>query len=301
MLAQAVELTKRYGTKVAVDGLSFEVPPGQVTGFLGSNGAGKSTTMRLMLGLDHPDTGHAVFDGRRYVDLQQPARRVGVLLDAGAVHPKRSARTHLRITATSNAIPHQRVDEVLEMVDLGSVAGKKVGTFSLGMHQRLGIAGALLGDPELVILDEPNNGLDPEGVIWVRETLKGLAAEGRSVLVSSHQLAEMALTADRVVVISHGRLIADSPTQEFVEHSSKTRVRVRSPQLEELGRLLAGLGARTEPEDGDALAVYGAQASAIGDLAAAQGIVLHELAPVGATLEEAFLEATADADGGGGS
>jgi ABC-2 type transport system ATP-binding protein len=297
MLVQAVELTKRYGRKLAVDGLSFDVRPGEVTGFLGSNGAGKSTTMRLMLGLDRPDAGHATFDGRPYVGLERPARRVGVLIDANAVHPKRSARTHLRITATSNAIPQQRVDEVLEMVDLASVAHKHVGTFSLGMHQRLGIARALLGDPELVILDEPNNGLDPPGVIWVRETLKRLAAEGRSVLVSSHQLAEMSLTADRVVVISHGRLIADSSVQEFVEHSSKSRVRVRSPQLQELGRLLTGLGARTEPEDAGALAVYGAQAEAIGELAAKHGIVLHELAPVGATLEEAFLEATADASG----
>jgi ABC-2 type transport system ATP-binding protein len=288
-------LRKRYGAKVAVDGLSFEVRPGEVTGFLGANGAGKSTTMRLMLGLDHADAGTATFDGRKYVDLQRPARSVGVLLDANAVHPKRSARTHLRIVATSNGITHKRVDEVLELVGLGAAAGRKVGGFSLGMHQRLGLGAALLGDPETVLLDEPNNGLDPEGVIWVRETLRGLAREGRSVLVSSHQLAEMSQTADRVVVIREGRLVTEASMADFIEHSSRAYVRVRSPQLDELARLLAGLGTRTERESEDAIAVYGADAAAIGDLAASHGLALHELSPVGATLEEAFLEATGSA------
>ncbi|NRQ40557.1 ATP-binding cassette domain-containing protein, partial [Nonomuraea sp. NN258] len=229
-MIEAMGLTKRYGRAVAVDGLSFSVPPGRVTGFLGPNGAGKSTTMRMILGLDNPTAGHALVAGRRYRDLRHPLRTAGALLDAGWVHPNRSARAHLRWLARSNDIPARRADEVLEEVGLGAVADRRAGGFSLGMAQRLGIAGALLGDPEVLLFDEPVNGLDPEGVRWIRGLMRRLAAEGRTVLVSSHLLSEMALTAHDLIVIGRGRLISQGGAAEFVSRATETTVRVRTPE-----------------------------------------------------------------------
>ncbi len=293
-MIQAEALTKRYGDTLAVDGLSFEVRPGRVTGFLGPNGSGKSTTMRMIMGLDHPTAGRTMVNGRRYGDLGYPLREVGALLEAKAVHPGRSAYNHLWCLAQTNGIPRTRVDAVLQLVGLEDVARKRAGTFSLGMGQRLGMAAALLGDPGVLLFDEPVNGLDPEGIRWVRNLLRGLAAEGRTVFVSSHLMSEMALTADHLVVIGRGRLIADMPMAEFVAQSSRQFVRVRAPASTDLAGLLQRAGATVVPEADGALAVSGMAAPAIGEAAAAAGLVLHELSPQSASLEEAFMELTAD-------
>jgi ABC-2 type transport system ATP-binding protein len=292
---EASGLTKRYGDKVAVHDLSFTVSAGVVTGFLGPNGSGKSTTMRLILGLDAPDSGHATVNGRLYRDHPAPLREVGALLEARSVHTGRSAYNHLLALAQTHGIPRSRVVELIEMVGLSEVASKRAGQFSLGMGQRLGIAAALLGDPETVMLDEPINGLDPEGIQWVRNLLKGLAAEGRTVFVSSHLMSEMALTAEHLIVIGRGELIADMNTSDFLRRASKKAVRVRSPQAETLRELIASADvAITEIEPG-LIEVDGLSAEQIGEEAAANGIVLHELTPQQATLEEAFMELTHDA------
>ncbi|MGV0740411.1 ABC transporter ATP-binding protein [Mycobacterium syngnathidarum] len=289
-------LTKLYGSHRAVDDLTFTVEPGVVTGFLGPNGAGKTTTMRLVLGLDHPSAGTATIDGKRYRELHDPLRSVGALLDARQAHPNRSARNHLRWIAAANRIPSARVDEVLEMVGLTSAADRSAGTLSLGMSQRLGIAAALLGDPPVLLFDEPVNGLDPEGIHWVRTLIRSLAAEGRTVFVSSHLLAEMANTADRLVVIGQGKLIASTTVNEFVSGTSADTVRVRSPQLESLREVLTDAGFEVEATaDGDALAVHGAAIEVIGDLAARNAVTLHELSQRQASLEEAYLKLTDDA------
>jgi ABC-2 type transport system ATP-binding protein len=293
------DLTKRYGKKLAVDHLTFTVSPGQVTGFLGPNGAGKSTTMRLILGLDRPGEGTATINGRSYRDLADPLRTVGALLEAKAVHPGRSAYNHLLFLAQSQALPRSRVDEVLALVGLTEVAKKRAKGFSLGMGQRLGLAAAMLGDPEVLLLDEPVNGLDPEGVRWIRNMLKNLASEGRTILVSSHLMSEMALTADHLVVIGRGKLIAASSTQDFIERSSERSVLVRSPEADRLAGLIEAEGGKTRPgaaEPGEApqIVITNLEAPRIGELAASGGIVLHELTPQLASLEEAFMELTAD-------
>jgi ABC-2 type transport system ATP-binding protein len=289
-------LTKVYGSTRAVDNLTCTVEPGLVTGFLGPNGAGKTTTMRLILGLDHPTAGTATIDGQAYRRLTNPLRTVGALLDARQAHPSRSARNHLRWIAATNRIPVKRVDRVLEMVGLTSVADKKAGTLSLGMAQRLGIAGALLGDPPVLMFDEPINGLDPEGIRWVRTLMRTLAAEGRTVFVSSHLLAEMANTADRLIVIGKGKLIASTTVSEFVGQSGAETVRVRSPQLETLRRVLADAGLTTNPVTGDsALLVRGAAIEVVGELASRNAITLHELTVERASLEEAYMKLTEEA------
>jgi ABC-2 type transport system ATP-binding protein len=287
-------LTKRYGATTAVDGLTFEVPPGVVTGFLGPNGSGKSTTMRMIMGLDVPDSGSALIGGRPYAELGWPIREVGALLDAKAFHPARTARNHLRCLALSHDIPLRRVDEVLDEVGLTSVANRRAGKFSLGMSQRLGIASALLGDPGVLMFDEPVNGLDPEGIRWVRTFLRGLAAQGRTVLVSSHLISEMALTADRLVVIGRGRLIAETDVADFVTRSGGAAVRLVTPDPEPFTSALTGAGATVGLGDGGALTVEGLTASEVGDLAAPLGLRIHELAPVTASLEDAFMELTDD-------
>jgi ABC-2 type transport system ATP-binding protein len=286
-------LTKLYGTHRAVDDLTFTVEPGVVTGFLGPNGAGKTTTMRLILGLDRPNAGTATIDGKPYRELRDPLRTVGALLDARAAHPNRSARNHLRWIAAANRIPVPRVDEVLDAVGLESVSDRPAGTLSLGMSQRLGIAAALLGDPPVLLFDEPVNGLDPEGIHWVRTLMRSLAAEGRTVFVSSHLLAEMSNTADRLVVIGQGKLIASTTVAEFVSGSGNA-VRVRSPQLATLAEVLNDAGLQADV-DGDALTVRGAAIEVIGELAARNSIVLHELSTRSASLEEAYLKLTDDA------
>ncbi|MGA8296429.1 MAG: ATP-binding cassette domain-containing protein [Acidimicrobiales bacterium] len=287
-------LTKHYGSTLAVDDLSFSLPPGIVTGFLGPNGSGKSTTMRMMLDLDLPERGQVRIDGKAYSDLRWPLREVGGLLEAKSVHPGRSAYNHLLVLAQSNDIPKRRVAEVLDLVGLSSVAAKRAGTFSLGMSQRLGMATALLGDPGVLLFDEPVNGLDPEGIRWVRLLLRHLASEGRTVFVSSHLMSEMALTADHVVVIGKGRLIADAPMRDFVTQRSAVRVRVRSPRLGDLVSSLQGRpGVAVEATDG-AAEISGIGAPEIGDLAASQGIAIHELTPMTVSLEEAFMELTED-------
>ena len=293
-MIEARDLTKRYGEALAVDHLSFEVRPGRVTGFLGPNGACKSTTMRLILGLDRPDSGRVTVNGRTYHDLPWPLREVGALLEARSVHPGRSAYMHLLSLAQTNDIPRSRVDEVLELVGLTSVARRRAGTFSLGMGQRLGIAAAMLGDPAVLLFDEPVNGLDPEGIRWVRMLLKSLAAEGRTVLVSSHLMSEMAVTADHVVVIGKGRLIAEQPVGELLARSSGGLVRVRTPGAEQLQTVLAREGARIEAGGDGTLEVTGLSASEIGELALSAGVALHELSPQAGTLEEAFMELTKD-------
>jgi ABC-2 type transport system ATP-binding protein len=289
---EARGLTKRYGGTVAVDDLSFDVGAGQVTGFLGPNGSGKSTTMRMVMGIDRPDGGSVTIAGRRYHDLPWPLREVGGLLEAKAVHPGRSAYNHLWALAQTNDIPARRVDELLELVGLSAVARKRAGKFSLGMTQRLGIAAALLGDPGVLLFDEPINGLDPEGILWVRLLLKRLAAEGRAVFVSSHLMSEMALTADHLVVIGRGRLIADQAVADFVAQSSGAFVRVRTPRSDALVAAVKEAGGRVHTEADGALVVHGLAAADIGDLAAGLGIALHELAPRAASLEEAFMELT---------
>jgi ABC-2 type transport system ATP-binding protein len=291
---EAKGLTKRYGDKVAVDQLSFTVQPGVVTGFLGPNGAGKSTTMRMIMGLDAPSDGNVTVNGRHYHDLPWPLHEVGALLEAKAIHPGRSARAHLQMLAEVNRISGNRVSEVLEIVGLTSVAGRRAGKFSLGMGQRLGIAAALLGDPEVLLFDEPVNGLDPDGIRWVRNLLKGLASESRTVFVSSHLMSEMALTADEVIIIGKGRLIAQLPTSELLAQSSQRFVRVRSPEVARLQARLGDEGAVTIIEDDGSLSVRGLDEVAIGELAATIPVVLHELAPQSASLEEAYMELTED-------
>jgi ABC-2 type transport system ATP-binding protein len=284
-------LSKSYGAKKAVDDLSFTVTPGRVTGFLGPNGSGKSTTMRCMLGLDRPDSGSATFDGRSYSEFSQPLTQVGSLLDAGDAHKGRTARNHLRWIAMTHGFPNSRVDEVLQMVGMSEVAKTKVGKFSLGMRQRLGLATALLGDPKVVILDEPANGLDPEGIRWTRDVMRHLADEGKSVLVSSHQLVELSLVADDLVVIGQGKLISAGPISQFMTDHAKTWVRVVSPQLDALISAATQKGATVERtrEGADFSAIT---AKELGELAASNGLVLHELSPQTGSLEQAFLEAT---------
>ncbi|MCV7192579.1 ABC transporter ATP-binding protein [Mycolicibacterium brumae] len=284
-------LTKHYGSTVAVDDLTATIEPGVVTGFLGPNGAGKSTTMRMILGLDRPDAGSATIDGRRYRDLDRPLRTVGALLDARQFQPTRSVRAHLRWIAAADGIPAARVDEVLGQVGLDSVAGRKAGTLSLGMCQRFGIAGALLGDPRVLLFDEPVNGLDPEGIRWVRTLMRDLAAEGRTVLVSSHLLSEMADTADQLLVIGRGRLVAATSVADFTAGASASAVRVRSPQRAELRDVLTHAG-HTVSDDGDALIVADTGPETVGELAAAHGLTLHELTARRASLEQAYLEVT---------
>jgi ABC-2 type transport system ATP-binding protein len=291
---EAVGLTKRYGAKVAVDDLSFVVRPGVVTGFLGPNGAGKSTTMRLLLGLDRPSAGTCMVNGKRYVDLPAPLREVGALLEARAVHTGRSARNHLLAMAATNGIPRRRVDEMLGLVGLDEVGRKRVGSFSLGMGQRLGIASALLGDPGVLLLDEPVNGLDPEGILWIRNLLKGLAAEGRTVLVSSHLMSEMAVTASDLVVVGRGRLIASGSVDDLIHGASSGAVLVRSVEADRLAALLAAPGRSIERPRPDALHITGVDSAAVGLVAAREGIALIELTPQQATLEEAFMEITKD-------
>jgi ABC-2 type transport system ATP-binding protein len=289
-LIEVCELTKRFGSTVAVDQVSFQVRPGNVTGFLGPNGAGKSTTLRMILGLDAPTSGQVLVNGVPYLSLMRPLRQIGALLDAGAVHGGRSAFNHLLCIAQSNGIGRGRVREVLSIAGIDQVAGKRAGAFSLGMRQRLGIAAALLGDPAVLIFDEPVNGLDPDGVRWIRGLLSSLAREGRTVLVASHLMSEMAITADRVIVIGRGRLIADAGLAEFVRSSSRGDVLVRSPHAEELARLLTARQAvlSTEPDGG--LAVSGLDARQVSELAAAHGIPVYELTTRPASLETAYME-----------
>jgi ABC-2 type transport system ATP-binding protein len=285
-------LTKDYGDKRAVDGLTFTVEPGVVTGFLGPNGSGKSTTMRLILGLDAPTAGGSTVNGRRYAEHPAPLHEVGALLEARSVHTGRSASNHLLALAQTHGIPKRRVRELIDLVGLHEVARKRAGQFSLGMGQRLGIATALLGDPKTVLLDEPVNGLDPEGIHWMRNLLKGLADEGRTVFVSSHLMSEMALTAEHLIVIGRGKLIADTSVDAFVAAASKKVVLVRSPQLERLRAVLAGPEVSFESRERGAVEVHGLTAEAIGDLAAEHSIAIHELTPQQASLEEAFMEIT---------
>jgi ABC-2 type transport system ATP-binding protein len=301
-MIEAHDLTKRYGEKVAVDHLSFTVEPGRVTGFLGPNGAGKSTTMRLILGLDHPTSGTATINGQLYRDLPQPLHTVGALLEAKSVHPGRSARNHLLFLAQTQGLPSSRVDEVLGLVGLRDVASKRTGGFSLGMGQRLGIAAALLGDPQVLLLDEPVNGLDPEGVLWIRNLMKQLAAEGRTILVSSHLMNEMAVTADHLIVIGRGKLITESTTEEVIARSTDKSVRVRTPDAERLAGLITAAGGKATPgaaNHGESatgngaplLTVTGLEAAKVGEIAASASIVLHELTPM-ASLEDAYMELT---------
>jgi ABC-2 type transport system ATP-binding protein len=292
---EARGLRKRYGSTLAVDGLSFTVRPGVVTGFVGPNGAGKSTTMRLFLGLDAPDAGVALVGGRRYAELASPLREVGALLDARAFHPGRSAREHLRWLAASNGLPRGRVEEVLDQVGLVRAGRRRVGGYSLGMAQRLGIAAALLGDPPILVLDEPVNGLDLEGIRWIRGLLRSLAAGGRTILVSSHLMSELEDTADHLIVIGRGRLIADVAVRDLLDAAVDTRVSLRTPEPARALALLAGAGGTVTSTDSDTLSVAGLDAARIADLAAEQGLRLTELAPQRATLEEAYLRLTRDA------
>jgi ABC-2 type transport system ATP-binding protein len=287
-------LTKRYGDKVAVDDLTFGVEPGKVTGFLGPNGAGKTTTMRCILGLDYPDKGAVVIDGQAFRDFAYPMHEVGALLEAKAVHGGRSARNHLLCLAQTNNLPRRRVGEVLELVGLTEVAAKRSKGFSLGMSQRLGIAATLLGDPKIVMFDEPVNGLDPEGILWIRNLMKALATEGRTVFVSSHLMSEMENTADHLIVIGRGRLIADCTMKDFVARASGAAVRVRTPSADQLVRAVSAKGATAGPGDEGSIEVRGMSAEQVGDLAFGEGIRLHELTTVRASLEEAFMELTAD-------
>jgi ABC-2 type transport system ATP-binding protein len=288
----AHSLTKRYGATTAVDNLTFEVPPGMVTGFLGPNGSGKSTTMRMIMGLDVPNSGSALIGGKAYNELAWPLREVGGLLDAKSFHPSRTARNHLRWLALTNDIPLGRVDEVLDLVGLTSVSNRRAGKFSLGMSQRLGIAATLLGDPGVLLFDEPVNGLDPEGIRWVRNFLRSLAAEGRTVFVSSHLISEMSLTADRLVVIGRGRLIAETSVVDFMNRSSRGTVKLVTPDLVGFTAALSNAGAKLSEGDGGSLTVEGMTAPEIGDLAARDGFRVHELMPIAASLEDAFMELT---------
>src|SRR5580693_5168063 len=292
-MIEARGLTKRYGDKVAVDHLSFTVEPGRITGFLGPNGAGKTTTMRLILGLDYPTEGRVTVHGKEFRRLAHPMREVGALLDAKAVHGGRSAYNHLLCLAQTNNLPARRVGEVLDLVGLSEVAGKRSNGFSLGMGQRLGIAAALLGDPAILMFDEPVNGLDPEGILWIRNLMKALAAEGRTIFVSSHLMSEMENTADHLLVIGRGRLIADCSVAEFIERNSVKSVRVRTPKAELLASLIAAAGGTTVPGAAGVLVAQGLPVDQVGDLAFENGIRLHELSPVHASLEQAFMELTA--------
>lgn len=289
------ELSKEYGATRAVDCLTFSVRPGRVTGFLGPNGAGKSTTMRLVLGLDRPTGGTATIGGQTYATLDHPLRRVGALLDAQAAHGSRTARMHLLALATSNGIAAGRVEAVLEETGLGRVGGNRIKTFSLGMRQRLGIAAALLGDPEVVMLDEPSNGLDSEGIIWIRELMKRLAREGRTVLVSSHLMNETSSFADHLVVLGRGRLLVDLPMQEFLDSRSRPRVRVRTTESDRLRDVLTGRGHELVRSDDGRWIVEGARAEEVGAVAASEGIPILELTDEQATLEQAYLDLTGDA------
>src|SRR5208282_1743035 len=288
IMIEAEGLTKRYGETLAVDNLSFSVAPGRITGFLGPNGAGKTTTMRLILGLDRPTAGRVTIGGKPFDQASQPMRRVGALLDARAVHGGRSAYHHLLCLAQSNNLPRRRVEEVLGLVGLTGVAGKRAKGFSLGMGQRLGIAAALLGDPQILMFDEPVNGLDPEGILWIRNLMKALAAEGRTIFVSSHLMSEMENTADHLLVIGRGKLIADCTVAEFITANSQQAVRVRTPQPAELAKLVTAAGA-TVREDGEgSMVITGLDPSRVGDLAYDNAVRLHELSPVHASLEQAF-------------
>jgi ABC-2 type transport system ATP-binding protein len=293
-MIEAHGLTKRYGRTTAVDGVSFTVQPGKVTGFLGPNGAGKSTTMRMVVGLDRPTAGTVTVNGKRYADHHAPLREVGSLLDAKAIHTGRSAFNHLLALGATHGIGRARVREVIEMTGLESVAGKRVGGFSLGMGQRLGIAAALLGDPQTLILDEPVNGLDPEGVMWVRTLVRYLAGEGRTVFLSSHLMSEMAMTADHIIVVGRGRVIADAPVSEIIAKAQGTTVRVRSPQAGELTQLVRGPDVTVVSVEAGLVEITGSTPVAIGEAAAAAGIVLHELTPLKGSLEDAYMQLTAD-------
>jgi len=293
-MIEVANLSKRYGDKVAVDGLNFTVQTGIVTGFLGPNGAGKSTTMRMIAGLDQPTSGQVRVNGQDYRRAAAPMAELGILLEAKAVHPGRSARNHLLALAQTNGIRRARVDEVIDMVGLREVAGKRVGGFSLGMGQRLGVASALLGDPRVVVLDEPVNGLDPEGVLWIRNLLKALAAEGRTVFVSSHLMSEMALTATRLIVVGRGRLIADTTVEDFIALAGGNAVTVRTPRAAELRDLLLGPGIMISSELSDVLQVQGLTAEQIGTTAWRANLPIFELTAQQASLEEAFMELTND-------
>ncbi len=293
-MIDASGLVKMYGDKVAVDDLSFEVKPGIVTGFLGPNGAGKSTTMRMIIGLDAPSSGVVTVNGKAYAEHRAPLHEVGALLEAKAVHNGRTARNHLLVLAATCGISARRVDELLDLVGLTDVASKRVGGFSLGMGQRLGIAAAMLGDPATLILDEPVNGLDPEGILWIRHLLRALAREGRTVFVSSHLMSEMALTADHLIVIGRGRLIADVSVADFTRQASSDTVHLRTPDAERLRELLVGPGVRVTVMSQGRLEVVGLTSDAIGDIAAAHMIPLHELVPHQASLEQAFMTLTHD-------
>jgi ABC-2 type transport system ATP-binding protein len=292
-MIEACGLTKTYGTKTVVDDLNFTIEPGVVTGFLGPNGAGKSTTMRMILGLDRPTSGTALVNGRPFAAAAAPMREVGALLDAKAVHGGRTARAHLTALAQSNGLPARRVDQVLAMTGMTDAAGRRIKGFSLGMSQRLGIAAAMLGDPKILIFDEPVNGLDPEGILWIRQFMQGEAAQGRTVFVSSHLMSEMALTAEHLVVIGRGRLLADTSVADFIAAHSSGGVRVRTPQVEALYDALGRAGARVLPYDGY-LQVEGMTTDEVGELAADHGITLHELFQHRSSLEEAFMEMTKD-------
>ena len=286
-------LTKRFGKVTAVDGLSFSLGPGTVTGFLGPNGAGKTTTLRMLLGLAAPSSGRALVFGRPYAELEQPVRRVGAVLEATDFHPGRTGLDHLRVLTAAAGLPQARVDEVLSLVELGAVARRRVKTYSLGMRQRLGLAVALLGDPELLILDEPANGLDPEGIRWLRDFLRAFAGAGKTAFVSSHVLAEVAQTIDRVVIINRGRLVVESPLAELTARVAGS-VRVRSPNAGTLRERLIAAGATVSPVEDGVLHVHGTSTHVVGELAAAAGLVLHELTPQASTLEDVFLELTSE-------
>lgn len=294
-MIEVLGLTKVYKEYVAVDNLTFSVKPGVVTGFLGPNGAGKSTTMRMIVGLDNPTSGSATIKGKSYKELDQPLRTIGTLLDANWIHPSRSAAHHLRWIAATNGISAQRVDEVLDIVGLTEAAGKRAGGFSLGMKQRLGLASALIGDPEVLLLDEPVNGLDPEGIHWIRHLMKKLASEGRTVVVSSHLLSEMSLTADHLLVIGRGKLRADMPTDKFLAKASTNSVYVKTPYVLEITEALRSEGVKYRlGEDGQDLRVQNSTSAFVGDLAASCGIPIHELRPDQTSLEEAFMTLTSD-------
>ncbi|NYK12000.1 ATP-binding cassette domain-containing protein [Leifsonia naganoensis] len=293
-MIQLDRLTKRFGPKTAVDGITATVQPGKVTGFLGPNGAGKSTTMRMIMGLDRPTSGGAIVNGKRYADLRSPLTEVGALLDAKAVHTGRTAYGHLLAMAATHGIPKSRVHEVIGLTGLDSVASKRVGGFSLGMGQRLGIAAAMLGDPATLILDEPVNGLDPEGVLWVRQFARHLASQGRTVFLSSHLMSEMAQTADHIIVLGRGRILADAPVDQILAGATRNAVRVRTPQVEELARAIASADVTVTGVESQLIEVSGLSAAQVGEAAARSGVVLHELTPLSASLEEAYLELTHD-------
>jgi len=293
-MIEAAGLTKRYGDRLAVDNLSFSVKPGQVTGFLGPNGAGKSTTMRMILGLDAPTSGTVTIGGRPFDKVAYPLREVGALLDAKAVHGGRSAYNHLLCLAQTNNLPKRRVDEALALVGLSAVAKKRSKGFSLGMGQRLGIAAALLGDPKVLMFDEPVNGLDPEGILWIRNLMKALAAEGRTVFVSSHLMSEMEATADHLIVIGRGKLVADCTVQEFIDNNSELSIRIKTPELAKLSAVLSDKGGSVQADGEEALLVTKLGMTEIGDLAFDNQIRIHELSPIQASLEQAFMELTKD-------